>query len=335
MALAYWIALAIAAAARAFWLLAFVRLSWPDDRAGGALTRLWRALANARANASLGTAAVTARLVSAKLPDTDVETRHRFAIDGFRAQRLDAFAIGGLGVAAFTVLLTASDHGGLHTYSIRLLFTGAALVILGPVFFRAGGTIGTRMGLEAAVSVGYTGIAVALLSSAAVVLRTSWLDIVGLVVAYILAAREVAEVRIEIHHIQKILGPPLPSTLDRAPPVPVTAEPAPNPTGDPRGIEATKQVAHDATGQPRTIAAPVGVTSSPAHTLTAVIQAAVLAVLADGKAMTASEIATSTKYGFSSVKLTLLRLTEMGEVTTAPGGYQISRTVTGTVPHDE
>ena len=76
----------------------------------------------------------------------------------------------------------------------------------------------------------------------------------------------------------------------------------------------------------QTISTSVGVTNGPARTIPGLIKAAVLAVLANGEAMTAWEIAASTRYGFTSVKSTLVRLAETGEVSKVPRGYQISRT---------
>ena len=76
----------------------------------------------------------------------------------------------------------------------------------------------------------------------------------------------------------------------------------------------------------QTISTSVDVTNRPVRTIPSLIKAAVLAVLANGEAMTAWKIAESARYGFTSVRSTLLRLTETGEVSKVPSGYQISRT---------
>ena len=54
-------------------------------------------------------------------------------------------------------------------------------------------------------------------------------------------------------------------------------------------------------------------------------KSAVLATLANGKAMTAGEIATATGLGRASVSTTLSRLAKSGELTKVPRGYQIAQ----------
>jgi DNA-binding transcriptional regulator GbsR (MarR family) len=55
------------------------------------------------------------------------------------------------------------------------------------------------------------------------------------------------------------------------------------------------------------------------------VQARLDEVLASGKAMTASDVATATGLGRASVSTTLSKLAKSGEVHKAPRGYELTR----------
>jgi len=61
------------------------------------------------------------------------------------------------------------------------------------------------------------------------------------------------------------------------------------------------------------------------RTASGATKSAVLAALASGNAMTASEVANATGLGRASVSTTLSKLAKTGEVTKAARGYQITR----------
>lgn len=63
---------------------------------------------------------------------------------------------------------------------------------------------------------------------------------------------------------------------------------------------------------------------SAARTAPGATKSAILAVLANGNAMTAGEIATATGLGRPTVSTTLSRLAKTGELTKATRGYQVS-----------
>ncbi len=69
---------------------------------------------------------------------------------------------------------------------------------------------------------------------------------------------------------------------------------------------------------------PAGADGNGGRTAPGTTKRAVLATLADGKAMTAGEIATATGLGRPSVSTTLSRLAKTGELTKVARGYQIN-----------
>jgi len=66
-----------------------------------------------------------------------------------------------------------------------------------------------------------------------------------------------------------------------------------------------------------------GASAGPARTAPGATKTAVLAALANGSAMTASEVADATALGRASVSTTLSKLAKAGQVTKAARGYQI------------
>jgi DNA-binding transcriptional ArsR family regulator len=64
--------------------------------------------------------------------------------------------------------------------------------------------------------------------------------------------------------------------------------------------------------------------STPARATPGATKSAVLAALANGKTMTAGEIATATGVGRQTVSTTLSRLAKTGELTKAERGYKLN-----------
>jgi len=65
-------------------------------------------------------------------------------------------------------------------------------------------------------------------------------------------------------------------------------------------------------------------TERPPRTASGATKSAVLAALASGNAMTASEVANATGLGRASVSTTLSKLAKTGEITKATRGYQLA-----------
>jgi hypothetical protein len=88
----------------------------------------------------------------------------------------------------------------------------------------------------------------------------------------------------------------------------------------------TKDLAHETSTGSQPVAPSHGASNRPNSAFRDVIRARVLATLADGEARTAPQIATSTQYGFTRVRDTLVQLAQTGEVDRTARGYQIRRT---------
>ena len=113
------------------------------------------------------------------------------------------------------------------------------------------------------------------------------------------------------------------------------------PAPPPRTPQA-RAIAYDATSQSTTDGASAktqasrattpanGASSAPARTAPGATKAAVLAALANGRAMTAGEVANATGLGRATVSTTLSNLSKAGELTKAARGYVIAgQTSTG------
>lgn len=137
--------------------------------------------------------------------------RHAQAIEAYRSQRLDAFALGGLSLAAWAALVTSDVGPVVEPYSSDLLFVGALVAILGPAMFRLGGTLGTRMGLETTIGLAGEALGLALASALAAVFSSDAMHVVGLTLAFVLVSRAALEVRMEIR-LQRAMIARLPRT---------------------------------------------------------------------------------------------------------------------------
>jgi hypothetical protein len=198
----YWGALALVALARLGWWLAVAVICARRSSPRGALTTVRSHLAMAtkrRIELEKGR-----KLVWGELPQAT--QRHRSIIELFRTQRSDALTLGSLGLAVWGVLSSTSADA-LEPYSLDLLFVGVMLTIVGPVVFRAGGTEGTRMGLETFLSVGYAAIVISLLSFLPTVFEHRWLHVLGFAVALVVVARDLHEVREEISLTRALYAP--------------------------------------------------------------------------------------------------------------------------------
>jgi hypothetical protein len=224
----YWAALGATAAIRAFGWIQLLRLSLRRTRAngeGGAVA----AVKGFRDHLRSTTQQLLSELQQSQgaTSTTDADTAraqsiHSAAIEGYRAQRLDAFAIGGLALAAWGTLVTSDKGPVVPTYTTQLLFVGALSAIAGPVLFRLGGTIGTYLGLETTTGLGYAAIAIAVGSGLADALSADGLHIAGVALAVAIAVRELSEIRFENRWLKGLFGHSTgagttPDTGERAP----------------------------------------------------------------------------------------------------------------------
>jgi DNA-binding transcriptional ArsR family regulator len=108
-----------------------------------------------------------------------------------------------------------------------------------------------------------------------------------------------------------------------------TASPAATPTGKTGRPRRSAKAQSPATASRRAVrsqatTASSNASSAPVRTAPGATKTAVLAALAGGTAMTASDVASATGLGRASVSTTLSKLAKNGEVTKAARGYQIA-----------
>ena len=104
-------------------------------------------------------------------------------------------------------------------------------------------------------------------------------------------------------------------------PAPVRASSRPTPVARKR---ATTPQSGDRGSQVAPSAGGGQTATAPARTAPGATKTAVLAALAGGKAMTASEVSSATGLGRASVSTTLSKLAKTGEITKASRGYRIA-----------
>jgi hypothetical protein len=80
-----------------------------------------------------------------------------------------------------------------------------------------------------------------------------------------------------------------------------------------------------AAAKPRSRARATSATASRGRAASGATRSAVLGALANGKAMTAGEVASATGLGRASVSTTLSKLAKSGEVNKAQRGYQLAK----------
>jgi len=96
------------------------------------------------------------------------------------------------------------------------------------------------------------------------------------------------------------------------------------PTATPRGRAAASRTPASTTPSQRAKSAVAAGNGTTARTASGATKSAVLAALASGNAMTASEVANATGLGRASVSTTLSKLAKTGEITKATRGYQLT-----------
>jgi DNA-binding transcriptional ArsR family regulator len=96
------------------------------------------------------------------------------------------------------------------------------------------------------------------------------------------------------------------------------------PTAPPRGRATARRTPASTTSAQRAKSAAAAENGTTPRTASGATKRAVLAALASGNAMTASEVANATGLGRASVSTTLSKLAKTGEITKATRGYQLA-----------
>jgi DNA-binding transcriptional ArsR family regulator len=110
----------------------------------------------------------------------------------------------------------------------------------------------------------------------------------------------------------------------RAQPAPATASRKPARSRQTAKSQTTTDVAPPKPEDSQATTPVKGASRAPARTAPGATKAAVLTALANGRAMTAGEVANATGLGRATVSTTLSKLTKTGELTKAARGYVIA-----------
>lgn len=191
----------------------------------------WRAVPRDRAIRRARTAVELANactgIVLFVVPGPKVEeVRKEILADEQR--RVETVLVGGsIALAAWTQLFVSSDNGPasrLSGQTLALLFLGAGVLLVVPLLFRTEGRLVTSSYRGLATYTGF-GLIVLSLTSAVVDLLDGWYEIVAVIFALLLLAREVLELRDALVELRRYADFPAAVRTLRPPPAGRTAEP--------------------------------------------------------------------------------------------------------------
>jgi hypothetical protein len=132
---------------------------------------------------------------------------HQEEVTVFLRQRSDALIVGALGLAAWSAL-TAVTTSPVGTQTLRLLLIGVAFNLVGPSLFRTGPTEGSYVGLQAFLIIGYSAIALAVISACGEVFSEGWLNVIAELAGPVVVVIELLQNHHEFQRIRQFLGKP-------------------------------------------------------------------------------------------------------------------------------
>jgi hypothetical protein len=132
---------------------------------------------------------------------------HQEEVTVFLRQRSDALIVGALGLAAWSAL-TAVKTATVGTQTLHLLLIGVAFNLIGPSLFRTGPNEGSYVGLQAFLIIGYSAIALAVISACGEVFHEGWLTVIAELAGPGVVVIEALQSYHEFLRIRAFLGKP-------------------------------------------------------------------------------------------------------------------------------